>query len=46
MFFGSIFCRSLRHLVVFENGLKIGVEKGADIVYLDSSLEGDIDEKI
>ena len=40
---GRICCRVLKNLVVVEDELKLGYEKGAELVSSDSYFEGDID---
>ena len=39
MLIGRIRNRVLKNVVVVDNGLRLGVEKGADIVSSDSSFE-------
>ena len=42
MLFGRIFCRYLKNVVVFEDGIKIGGKEGADLLSSDSFLKGEI----
>ena len=43
MLFGRIFCRVLKYVVVVEYGLKLRGEDVAELVYLYSTFEDDID---
>ena len=43
---GGICCRVMKILVLFEDGLKLGYEKGAALLSSDSSFEDDIDNKL
>ena len=40
-----IFCRDLKNTVVFEDGIKLGGEKGSKLVSSYNYFEGDIDDK-
>ena len=46
MFIGGILFSVLKNVVVVEDGIKLGGEKGAELVYSYSSFEGDIDYKL
>ena len=46
MLFGGICCRDLKNVVVVEYGLKLGGDKGSDLMYLYSSFEGSVDDNI
>ena len=45
MLLGSIFCRDLKNVVVVEGGLKLEVDKGAELVSSYSCFECDINDK-
>ena len=46
MLIGMISCRVIKNVVVGEEEIKLGVEKGSDLVPSDSSFEGGIYDKL